>query len=424
MKKYLFILATAAIVVSCSDQDTFKKDIQNGKDEAISFVSYSQPTTKAENSSQTAIWDFFTHHATFQVWGYKNTNKTAVFSADVVTVAAAESPATGYTYTYSPTRYWDKAATTYRFYAAAPSNADWSFEGVSNDDNQDQSAGYFKTTSTINGDNLMATPNTTLSNSFKSATNDKDKLIAEPCVVNKAKFSQDVQLNFIHILSKLNVSIQKHATKLASQTVTLKSFEVKNLYNKGDFDENTSVTNLAAGSNDRWTKAAGATAVTYSSKTNWVVPATKTYIIESLVIPQDAAVEVVALDGEHHDAVLYSGYEEYNQLNNASLANEAAFNELTTEQKTKEAAIAKVTDSSEPYFKIVYTIQDGNNTAEEFTAFFNLATAFKGTAAQASTLKFNEGWQNTLNITIEPDEIDFCADVYQWATTEKDLTVK
>lgn len=420
MKKYLFIIATAAIVVSCSDQDTFKKDIQNGNNEAISFVSYSQPATKAENSSQTATWDFFTHHATFQVWGYKNTNKTAVFSGDVVTVAQAQT--SGYDYTYSPVRYWDKAATTYRFYAAAPSNADWSFEGVSNDDNQDQSAGYFKTTSTINGDNLMANPSTTLSNSFKSANNDKDKLIAEPCVVNKTKFSQDVQLNFIHILSKLNVSIQKHANKLANQTVTLKSFEVKNLYNKGDFDENTSVTNLAAGSNARWTEAEGATAVTYSSKTNWVVPATKTYIIESLVIPQDAAVEVVALDGEHHDAVLYS-LEEYNQVKGTSLT-EADYENLSSDSKTKEAEIAKVTDSSEPYFKIVYTIQDGNNTAEEFTAFFNLATAFKGTAAQASTLKFNEGWQNTLNITIEPDEIDFCADVYQWATTEKDLTVK
>ena len=408
---------------ACSDVDSFKKDIQKGNDEAISFVSYSQPATRAENSNiATPTWDFFTHHAKFQVWGYKNTNKAAVFSGDEVTVA--EGQTSGYVYTYSPVRYWDKAATTYRFYAAAPSNAGWSFEGVTNDSNQDQAAGYFKTTSTISGDNLMATPNTTLSNTFKNATNDKDKLIAEPCVVNKAKFSQDVQLNFIHILSKLNVSIKKHDTKLANQTVILKSFEVMNLCNKGDFDESTSVTDLAAGSNARWSEAEGASTVTYSSKTNWEIPTTKTYIIESLVIPQDAAVETVALDGEQHDAVLYSGYVEYNQLNNASLADEDAFNALTTEQKTKEAAIAKVTASSKPYFKIVYTIQDGTNTAEEFTAFFNLATAFKGTAAQASTLKFNEGWQNTLNITIEPDEINFCADIYEWATTEKDLTVK
>ena len=421
-KNILIIAATALIFAACGDVDSLKKDIQNGNDEAINFASFSQPATRAENSSvNTPTWQFFTHHTTFQVWGYKNTNKTAVFSGDEVTVAQANST---YTYTYSPVRYWDKAATTYQFYAAAPSNADWHFNGVSNDDNQDQTAGYFTTTSTIGGDNLMsASPATALSNTFKGKT-DIDKLIAEPCEVKKAKFSQDVQLNFIHILSKLNVSIKKHETKLANQTVTLKSFEVVNLYNKGSFDEHTSVSNLAAGSNARWTKANDAASVTYSSKTNWEIPTTKTYIIESLVIPQDALVETVALDGEQHAAVLYENYLEYNDAKDPDVADAAAFDALSEAEKTKEEAIAAVGNNSKPYFKIVYTIQEGDKTPEEFTAFYNLATAFKGTATEATTLKFNEGWQNTLNITIEPDEINFCADVYEWATTEKNLTVK
>lgn len=419
MKKYLFIIATVALFASCAEKDTFKKDIQN--DEAISFVSYSQPATRAENSGiQTPTWDFFTHHTTFEVWGYKNTNKTAVFSQDVVTVASENS---SYTYTYEPTRYWDKAATRYHFYAAAPSNADWTFNGVSNDDNQDQTAGYFTTTSTITGVNLMKTaPATELTNSFKGKT-DIDKLIAEPCKVEKAKFSQEVQLNFIHILGKLNVSIKKHDTKLADQIVTLKSFEVVNLYNKASFDEHTSVANLAAGSNARWTKSNDAASVTYSSKEGWEIPTTKTYIVESLVIPQDAEVETVALDGKHHDAVDYEDYLEYNSINNAQLTSEQ-YENLDAAQKIKEAEIAEVTTSSKPYFKIVYTIQEEGKTAEEFTAYYNLATAFKGNAEQASTLKFNEGWQNTLNITIEPDEIDFCADIYEWDSTEKGLTVK
>lgn len=419
MKKYLFFIATVALFASCAEKDTFKKDIQNN--EAISFVSYSQPSTRAENSSiQSPTWDFFTHHTTFQVWGYKNTNKAAVFSADVVTVSQENS---SYKYEYEPTRYWDKAATSYHFYAAAPSDAGWTFNGITNGDDQDQTAGYFTTTSTIGGVNLMSTtPATDLSNTFKGKT-DIDKLIAEPCEVSKAKFSQEVQLNFIHILSKLNVSIKKHETKLADQIVTLKSFEIVNLYNKGSFDEHTTVANLANGSNARWTKANDAAAVTYSSKTDWVIPATKTYIIESLVIPQDAAVETVALDGEHHDAVNYKDYVEYNSINNTDLSSDE-YSALDPAQKIKEAEIAEVTGSSKPYFKIVYTIQEEGKTPEEFTAFYNLATAFKGTATEATTLKFNEGWQNTLNITIEPDEINFCADVYEWATTEKDLTVK
>lgn len=422
MRKYLFILATAAIVVSCTDHDTFKKDIQTGYDEAISFTSFSQPATRAENSSTTAKWIFFNHHTTFQVWGYKNTETAAVFSGDVVTVAEDAQAATGYSYTYSPTRYWDKAASTYQFYAAAPSNQGWTFNGVSSV--ATQNAGYFTTTSTIVGTNLKAnTPATSLSDSFKNQ-GDIDKLIAEPCSVKKAKFAiEPVQLSFIHILSKLNVTIKKDADKLANQTVTLKSFEVMNLYNKGDFNENTNATNLAAGSYARWSKADDATSVIYESKKDWEITTDVNYIVESLVIPQNAAVEVVALDGKYHEAELYSGYEEYNTAKNASLADQAAFDALSTEEKTKEAEIAAVSESSKPYFKIVYTIQDGNNTPEQFTAYYNLATAFKGTAAQASDLGFYEGWQNTLNITISPAEIEFCADVYQWDTKSADMTV-
>lgn len=418
----LIIAATALVFAACSDVDYLKKDIQTGNNEAISFTSYSQPATRAENSGATDKWVFFNHHTTFQVWGYKNTETTAVFSGDIVTVAEDAQAATGYSYTYEPTRYWDKAASTYQFYAAAPSNSSWTFNGVSSVANQN--AGYFTTTSTLTGVNLKATtPATTMSDSFKDK-DDVDKLIAEPCEVKKAKFAiEPVQLNFIHILSKLNVTIKKDPDKLASQTVILKSFEVMNLYNKGDFNENTSVANLASGSNARWTKTNDATAVKYESKKDWEITTTPNYIIESLVIPQNALVETVALDGKEHAAVLYEDYLEYNAAKDPDLADAAAFNELSDADKTKEEAIAAVGDNSKPYFKIVYTIQDGNNTPEQFTAYYNLATAFKGTAAQPSTLGFFEGFQNTLNITISPAEIEFCADIYHWDDNEKNLTI-
>lgn len=453
MKKSLFIIAATALVfTACSDVDTFKKDVQTGNDGAISFTSYSQPVTRAENSSATNKWVFFNHHTTFQVWGYKNTETTAVFSDDEVTVAEDASAATGYSYTYSPLRYWDKAATTYKFYAAAPStNGGWQFNGVTSV--ATQADGYFTTTSTITGANLkLETPGTSLSNTFKGQA-DIDKLIAEPCSVDKAKFGiEPVQLNFIHILSKLNVSIKKDATKLNTQTVKLVSFEVENLYNKGDFDESTVVANLSSGSNARWTKANDAAALTYSAKTNWEITTDVNYIIESLVIPQDAEVEVVALDGEHHNAEFYT-WAEYQALTGydaAKVPTEAAFNDLkvgtismadyNTSHNTyitdgfdaliasvvnDATEIAAVSGSSKPYFKIVYTIQDGQNNPEQFTAYFNLATAFKGAAAQASTIGFYEGWQNTLNIIISPDEIEFTANVYEWSTkNEETLTIR
>jgi len=454
MKKNLFIIAaTALVLASCGDVDTFKNDIQNGnEDEAINFASFTQKATRAtENSGANYNWVFLTHHANFAVWGYKNTEITAVFNEDAVT-AGGTSP--DYTFTYSPKRYWDKSATTYYFYAAAPATASmWTFNGVTNDENQDQSAGYFTTSSTLTGTNLqLETPRTDLYDTFKNKT-DVDKLIAAPCVVNKAQFSQTVQFNFIHILSKLNITVRKDPAKLASQTVKLVSFEVENLKATGDFDEHLHAANTA-GSNDRWDNQSGA--VTYAAKTNWEITTDANYIIESLVIPQDADYELVHLDGKAHaaqPAVYYADLAEYNAAHSTAQLTAEKYAALTTANQTregyntatgeniatdeefdallatliKEAAVpainavtkyasANAAAASAPYFKIVYTIQDGANSAEQFTAYYNLATVFN----EATSLAFNEGWQNTLNITISPDEINFCANVAEWSTNTAD----
>jgi hypothetical protein len=93
-------------------------------------------------------------------------------------------------------------------------------------------------------------------------------------------------------------------------------------------------------------------------------------MLQSLIMPQTAAVETVKLDGTS-------------------------------------------TGLQEPYFTIVYTITDNGNT-EQFSASYNLASAFKVTGT--NTLAFNEGWQNTLNITILPSSISFTGSVATWGT--------
>ena len=80
-------------------------------------------------------------------------------------------------------------------------------------------------------------------------------------------------------------------------------------------------------------------------------------------------------------------------------------------------------EPSEPYFTIKYSI-DG----EIFEASYNLAAAFMnmnnnmfegdGTTDLNAKFAFYEGWQNTLNITINPSTIQFTADVAEWATYE------
>ena len=75
MKKYLFILATAAIAVSCSENDSFKEiDTQ---DTVIGFTTYTGKLTRAaENSSATKKYNLEDYNTTFKVWGYKIVNGT------------------------------------------------------------------------------------------------------------------------------------------------------------------------------------------------------------------------------------------------------------------------------------------------------------------------------------------------------------
>ena len=458
MKKYLFLLASAAIIASCADQDTYKKDIQNGNDQAISFETFTSKQTRAtENSGANYDWQFFDHHTTFEVWGFKNTSETAVFTQDVVTVDEATSPATGYTYTYSPIRYWDKAATAYEYYAAAPSSTDgnWTFNRnglVAADitETNGQNIGYFTTSSTLTGANITTTSGTDAYKymySFKGAA-DIDKLIAAPKVVYKAYFSQSVQLNFIHILSRLNVTIKKDEI-LQNQTVIVKKLEVHNLKATGAFNESTAASQ--SGNNTRWTESGSA--VTYAAPTDIEVTAAITssnptpapqYLIQSLVIPQDANHEAVALDGAAHSdaaAVLFT-LEEYNAYFGTDL-DATDFAALTNAQKTKipaETAANAISTTSAPYLVITYTIQDQTGSEpypdeEEFTAYYNLAAAFgldgqdhtndTPTAGTDQTkLAFNEGWQNTLHITLSPDAIEFSAMVAEWSEVEGEVTVE
>ena len=458
MKKYLFILATAAIVASCSDTDTLKKDIQNGNGEAISFETFATKQTRAtENSTADYNWAFFNHHDDFQVWGYRNTNAAAVFNGDVVTVTSDEAQSPTYTYTYSPIRYWDKSASEYEFYAAAPSdpydatsNAQgWNFVATgitaANIVNAaDQNKGYFTTKSTLAPSNI-ADATGDLKESFKSA-NDVDKMIAAPVAVPYASFSAPVQLNFIHILSRLNVTIKKDASlepanHVLQQKVVLSSLVIKNLDCYGEFNESTNPGPSTAGNNTRWSNQGTPRDYTaYAADVE--VGTTAKYVIESLVIPQDAAFEVVALDGAEHAstaATYYADADEYNaakgyKSGDQGYVDATGFAALTDAQKTKTPAgttVKAATDGTEPYLILTYTIQqthDANGTAiaeanlpsaQTFVVYYNLANAF---GLQTGNLAFNEGWQNTLNITIKPDRIQFCANVAEWSTVERSLT--
>lgn len=511
MKKNLFIIAAAAtLLAACAEKDTFRDlNSQEGNENggAIAFTSFTDKVTKgtAENSEALYTWTFYEHQETFKIWARKAEQPTnEIFGGSIVTVAPAAAPAVGYTYTYAPARFWDKTSAKYHFYAAAPAEpADgiWSFHGSATEisDLASLGNGYFTTSSALNGVNLKSVtnggPDGDLDNIFKTATladgttKDIDKLIAAPCEVTNTYYNkatpEAVNLNFIHILSKLNVTI---STSLYDATnpydVDLLAFEVHNIPSTGNFDESTAGF-TEHGKNIRWTLTGSTTTDILTgidnstNKVNVANPAAanetgaKTYIVESLIIPQEIEYERVALDGQAHaevneNAVPFASYEEYTQARHDDVTRltEAQFNALFTgtgagrtfiewsnyvpvtgetdanaidentfnsriEEATKIPAIniPAYSAPTKPYFVITYSI-DG----DEFTQYFNLAAAFLNytnnskkydangdlvdLTTEPTTFDFYEGWQNTLNIIINPTKIEFTADVATWSENE------
>ena len=487
MKKNLFITAASTLLfVACSNVDTFKeiKSQEGNTDEIINFSSYTDKLTKAENSGVGYDWDFYTHQATFRVWAYKSVSSSAetneVFEGtddDVVTVTSdGQTPAT-YTYDYNGAHYWDKSATsTYNFYAAAPSNGGnsitgtdgtWTFVNTKITGKSTQHLGYFTTKSKLTGVNLKSEdnykPSTALTKTFKGK-DDIDKMIAAPCQGNYNTFinatgDHVVQLNFIHILSKMNVTVKKDNTALGNKTVTLKGISINRLRSAGSYTEADPATGLSYadpnGSNDSWTLEAGYVNYSYSLAAGKELNATdaneKMYFIESLVIPQSISAESIAydgtiLDGSYADAAAYNAGHKLtgtDQLSDAQFAalpavakikpavytdkadyaaaygvsepTDETFAALKDEEKAKK--VTQDQANAEPYMVINYTI-DG----EPFESYHNLATSFK--SALSSTLDFYEGFQNTLNINICPERIEFCADVATWDDKAVDPNMK
>ncbi|MBR6630082.1 MAG: fimbrillin family protein [Bacteroidaceae bacterium] len=366
MKKNYFMLAAATMMLAaCAETELVNEVNTVAEPQAIGFETFANKATRAENSSALYSWELHAHHESFDVWGYKSVSDNFVFTDEVVTYTTD--------WGYTGLVYWDKAASSYEFYAAAPSSAIWEINSNVATNHADD---YFTVSNyEVNPNNAAKAGSHVYENSFDGVTGAEDLMIASPKNVPSSEFGQKVQLNFNHILSRFNVTVSKDAT-LTSQTVVMKSLVFYNINHHGTFKENTVPTppaTLAGGTHERWTLNNVTT--TYAALTEEVLavapasPAVPEYMLQSLVMPQLAAVETVNLDGTS-------------------------------------------TGLEEPYFTIVYTITDNGNT-EEFSASYNLAAAFGITGT--GKLAFNEGWQNTLNINIKPAAISFTGNVALWA---------
>ena len=237
MKKSILFLATAALFAACTN-DSVRENIADDQVE-IGFSTYIQKpvASKADNSTAETLKNLEAYHQNFVVNGFKTvaTTETQVFANQLVTYADSK-------WGYSPVSYWDKSASKYSFYAAAPQTASWGF---------DEDGKYYTISDfTVSGTSLALA---TLETPDAAAVFGTEDLMIATDIDNHTTFTTEaVNFTFNHILSRFNIAI---STSIEDGTVTLKSLTLNGMNNKGSFDESLAAASTA-GSTARWNNLA------------------------------------------------------------------------------------------------------------------------------------------------------------------------
>lgn len=357
MKQNYFMLAAAAMMFAACSQSDLVDEIQESAPQAIEFSTFANKTTRAVENNDSAAYSSALegHHTTFNVWASKKLASGSYIDVYADTVPGKVSYSSQWTAT--PLKFWDKTAESYAFYAAAPADLAWVATNT---------AGANGTLSLANF--LLTGVNNTASESWKDSA-DIDLMIADTCTTYKGDYST-VDLNFIHILSRLNIKVKSSyndadSDPLNDPVIMLTGLNVCGLKNKGTFNEATAA--VPAGTTDRWANLTEYGTYTLAAKLpSTQLTSTPVLTHKYLIIPQA-------------------------QKNVSASANVAT------------------APSGEAYIQIQYTV-DG----EPYETYYSLAQAFG--IAQNSYLNFKEGWQNTLTIDIDPNVISFTGKVATWGT--------
>lgn len=401
MKKYLFIIAAATLIISgCGETEKLNRDIPESRTNVpLSFSAYSNVITRATDAkNSTKLNDFYDVFAVYSWKAVDNGTPQDVFKnipneyftadeqGDVVYDAAGEKPSiewavpsnigvdNGYWY-YENLRYWDKLA-TYQFFAIAPyDDSATPYYSVAAGDNNfslfknEDGKRYDISTEEVN---LMASkPEKALkyyrfNNDFMIADKKSTSTIAETATAA----SQDVNLVFHHILSKLNVMIKKDPDFKGKQNLVVTDLVIANLQKEGSFVfKNNSMTE------NGWTTTGkyniSLTGKNYSLNSETAADNyDECYWVENLIFPQDITCKKAYVD---------------NVIDPQSDA-----------------------DNLDTYLYIAYKIGD-----DVFERYYDLANVF-GVKTANTTYSFEQGSQYRLTITVGPKPIHFTAEVTKW----------
>lgn len=271
MKKLLLALTVIVAATSSCDNEIRVEEQENKPeivtDTPIEFSIFADKGTRAQETNLEA------YHKTFAVYGTKdNHGMQTVFDKVKVTYEAGATAPNEWT--YSPLRYWDKQG-SYEFIAFAPASAPMAYtlsaEGK-------VTGGQFATTGTYTliGQNIQdGTSGEEKYVGFVGGTDkDTDIMLSDKATADGA-LKPTVNLNFHHILAKLNVAV-KTVSGFTSDII-VKNITITGLNDTGEY----TATGWVSSSVDASYK------LQYDDATGGELSDKATYFIESLVMPQE-----------------------------------------------------------------------------------------------------------------------------------------
>lgn len=351
MKK-LMILAVAAIALAACSR-TFEKHETEGV--AIGFGTWTEVLTKVRTQGD----NNFTNGDDFAVYGFKTLagpTNSVVFPTTTTTVVNTTD---GTTWRYSPTRFWDQAASSYTFYAVSP-------------------AAIATAALTADANNINAETGAITSASIAFSGKNNDILVADKKVVTKtgspAAFANSpVPLVFNHIASLVDFKVDKD-TNLGNATLGITSFSITNIDSEGTFNVSTAYTDNHPVVT--WTPTARAE-YTNTSGVNEIDP-----------LPTNVASTVGA---------------------------EFVIKNLVVMPQSFR------TDSNIQTVNIGYSITDEASNVSNYTASFNLKIFDWGDDRSQGNNTIISGWEPgkhyTFILTIDANKIDFSASINPWTAT-------
>lgn len=202
MRKINLFAVMTAVVATTFTACTNTEDVAMPEQKVLDFSVFANKNTRAAETGGTLKTD----GKTFGVWGYSTFGTTVT---DVFVNEDVKYNGTTSAWEYSPLKFWDSRS-SYEFYAYYP----YKDNGVTID---------------ATSKNITVTDFT-----VASAVADHVDLMLAGKVARAAGSTSEVQFDFNHLLSNINLSFKKHA-QIENTKVTLTSVKIYGMNQKGTF---------------------------------------------------------------------------------------------------------------------------------------------------------------------------------------------